>query len=613
MLCGACGAEGLADPDPIEEVADDEVAGDLRIDIVNYEDGTSVERYFFLSGNAELELDFEKAPAVASGERIAVRGVTLGEGRMRVLSYRVLSSDDVVTTGDPLVGNPVSRRSKLAVLMVNWTSPDSLTVEAMRDKVFGSATSTKVFYAENSYGLFSLEGDVFGWFRIPGITSCDTTSIATNARAAATAAGVNLTGYNQILYYFPRTTACSWSGLAQVGRPTAPARDTWYNGSSGCVVLAQELLHNFGARHSRSYTCQGGSIAAAGSCTFAEYGDPYDPMGSGCYHVNAYQKAAQGWFGKCNNVTATANGTFDIVPTELPSNGIQSVRVPMNINLCPSGMTSCYYTIEYRQPIGLFDSRTPTAQVFQGVSIRITPSVDFTGAGRPANPYLLDMTPGTSSGFRDSALTVGGTFRDANGVAISLVSRSAESARINVEFPGGGSGAPTCIDGTTYVGGGAPPPPPPPPPPDDPPPPPPPPPPTCATGELAFGGHCYIRTTVAESYNSALTRCRNRGAGWSLAEIGSAEENNFVSGMLGSREAWLGGNDRVAEGRFVWQSGTTFWSGGSTGAPTAGQYANFVTGEPNDAGGNSDCVRMVAGGGWRDITCGSAYVAVCEK
>lgn len=595
----ACGGAGEGSSETTDQVASNEIAGQLQIYVINYEDGTAVEQYFLLAGDAQIELAFAQPPSVASGERIAVRGSILPDQRIGVESYRVLSADDVGKTDDDLIGLPVSRRSKLAVLMVHWGAPDAQTVDGMRSKVFTSSTATKAFYAENSYGSFSLDGDVFGWFQIPGISGCDTTSIATNARAAATAAGINLTGYNEFLYYFPRTTACSWSGLASVGRPTAPARDTWYNGSSGCVVLAQELLHNFGARHSRSYTCTGGPIAAPGSCTFSEYGDPYDPMGSGCFHVNAYQKAAQGWFGKCNNVTATANGTFDVVPTELPSNAVQSLRIPMDVSLCPSGMTSCYYIVEYRQPIGIFDSRTPTAQVFQGVSIHVSPSVDFSGAGRPANPYLLDMTPGSSSGFRDSALIVGGTFTDTNGVRITLLSKSESSAQVKVEFPGGGSGAPKCIDGTTYTSGG-----------DTPPPPPPPP--GCAAGETSFGGHCYVRTSAAESQSAALTRCRNRGAGWSLCEITSAEENNFISGLVGTSEAWLGGTDRTTEGTFVWQSGTTFWAGGSTGAPAPGQYANFVTGEPNDAGG-SDCLRMVAGGGWRDITCTSPFVAVCES
>ena len=489
LALGACSSPATRSADSTDETAADELEGTLQLYMINYENGTAAEQYFLeVRSGQTLELEFAQRPAVATGERIAVRGIEIGEHRIQVQSYRVLSDDDIVSSGQSLVGNTVRTHSKLAVLMVNWTAPDSQTVATMRDKVFTGTTATKAFYNENSYGLFSLEGDVFGWFQIPQPNGCDTSAIATNARNAATASGVNLSNYNQILYYFPRTDACAWSGLAMLGRPTSPARDTWYNGSSGCVVLAQELLHNFGARHSHSYTCSGGSIAAPGSCTFSEYGDPYDPMGSGCYHVNVYQKAAQGWFAQCNNVTATANGTFDVAPTETASNGVQSLRVPMGSGLCPNGWTACYYMVENRQPLGLFDSRTPTAQVFQGVEVHVAPTVSFTAQATPTGPYLLDMTPGSSSGFRDSALVVGATFQDPNGVRITLVSKDSASARVKLEFPGGGSGAPTCIDGTQFGGTTTPPPPP-----------------TCAAGEASFNGHCYIRTTAAESFDAG--RC----------------------------------------------------------------------------------------------------------
>jgi hypothetical protein len=252
--------------------------------------------------------------------------------------------------------------------------------------------------------------------------------------------------------YFPKTSQCAWSGLAQVGSPASPARDSWYNGSSGCVVLSHELLHNFGAHHSRSYSCtsSGARVALASptQCTWSDYGDPYDAMGSGCYHFNSYQKAAQGWFGKCNAVTATANGEFDIVPTALASNDIQTLRVPMSASFCPTGLSSCFYYIEYRQPVGLFDSQNTRAQVHQGVMIHVASAVDFTGRTRPLNPYLLDLTPASTSGHRDPALTVGQTFTDPTGIQISLVSRTTSAARVRLTFPSGGSGAPTCSDGT---------------------------------------------------------------------------------------------------------------------------------------------------------------------
>ena len=116
------------------------------------------------------------------------------------------------------------------------------------------------------------------------------------------------------------------------------------------------------------------------------------------------------------------------------------------------------------------------------------------------------------------------------------------------------------------------------------------------------------------SYDAATTECAGRGAGWRLAEIGSAAENAFVARVVGMGESWLGGNDRTAEGTWVWPgSSTTFWTGGVTGAAAGGNYTSFETGEPNDGNGNSDCLRMITGGAWRDTDCAQELSAVCES
>ena len=48
----------------------------------------------------------------------------------------------------------------------------------------------------------------------------------------------------------------------------------------------------------------------------------FDPMGGGCRHMNAWQKAYQGWFGGCNGVRVTNSGTFNLVPFERRCNGV---------------------------------------------------------------------------------------------------------------------------------------------------------------------------------------------------------------------------------------------------------------------------------------------------
>ena len=548
-----------------------------------------------------LQLAFDrKPPMLATGDRVRVQGELLDGDRFAVQDIAVLDDGEeeagVGVSSQALVGNAVTRKSKLAVLLVHWSQPDMLTAEQMKERVFTGERSTAAFYKENSYGLFELTGDVFGWYQLSGITGCNSTAIATAARAAATAAGVSLTGYNQVLYYFPRNTACRYSGLATLGRPNRPARDTWYNGSSGCVVLAQELLHNFGAVHSHSWNC---TTEIGGTCTDSEYGDPYDPMGGGCYHTNAYQKAAQGWFGRCNVVTVTSSETFKIVPAEKPSNDVQVIRVPMSESLCPADLSSCHYWLEYRQPVGLFDSVQMNSPVHKGVLVHAAGAVDFSGTGRPGAPYVLDMTPGSNMrDFVDGVLGVGKTFQEPMGVSITVDALEADGATVTITFPNGGSGAPTCIDGSGASSGGNMNPPP-----------------MqgmCDMGEFEYEGHCYAETGLA-NFADAATECTERGSGWKLAEINSAAENAFVARVVGTGESWLGGSDRTTEGTWVWGSGTTFWMGGATGAAVGGAYTSFEPGEPNDGNGNSDCLRMITGGAWRDSDCATEYSAVCES
>jgi hypothetical protein len=121
--------------------------------------------------------------------------------------------------------------------------------------------------------------------------------------------------------------------------------------------------------------------------------------------------------------------------------------------------------------------------------------------------------------------------------------------------------------------------------------------------------------TTTQSYNAALSACQARGTGWSLSEVTSSSENSFVQGLIGGAESWLGGTDRAVEGAWRWESGAEFWSGGSTGGPVGGSFTNFVSGEPNNAGGTGavDCLRMIGSGQWRDIGCDSAFTAVCES
>jgi hypothetical protein len=570
------------------------IEGEVSVHVATYEDGTTETLYMLETADGQsVELVFSEDPALEPGDVLRAAGTmddTDDRPRMLVSSFeRIVPEGDIGERQDALIQATPRPDYTVAMLMVRWGSPDSQTVSGMRQKVFTGTTSTNEYFRETSYGISGLSGNVFGWFTIPNPGGCNYTTIASSARSAATAAGVNLSNYRQIMYYFPRTSQCGWSGLGSVGSPTSPARDSWYNGSSGCVVLAQELAHNYGLMHSRSCS----SLPAGALCSsFSEYGDPFCPMGSGCWQMNAVQKGEMGWFGGCNIVTANATGEFVVAPLELPSNNIQALRVPRG--------NGRYYYIENRMELGKFDTRRTSSTlntVFDGVLIHEGPEVQPFPSRNNRYPYLLDMNTNTST-FQDAALPVGRTYTSPEGIRITLLSKSSTGATVRVERPGG-SGAATCMDGSTY--GAAPPPPPP----------------TsgCAAGEVEWGGHCYYLTTTARTYDQASNECKARGTGWRLAVIGSSSENAFVSSLIGNGEYWLDGTDRVTEGEWFWTSiNSKFWTGGLNGGPVGSAYTNFLSDEPNDAPGtNADCLRMIAGGGWRDIGCGYTYRGVCES
>lgn len=132
------------------------------------------------------------------------------------------------------------------------------------------------------------------------------------------------------------------------------------------------------------------------------------------------------------------------------------------------------------------------------------------------------------------------------------------------------------------------------------------------SGEVFFedNGHLYKYISDAGDWNSAKTKAEALtlyGATGYLATITSASENSFVTARL-SNAGWMGASDSAVEGAWRWvtgpENGTQFWSGLSGGSTVGGNYANWGTGEPNDAGGE-DCAQYLSGGTgkWNDLPC----------
>ena len=115
--------------------------------------------------------------------------------------------------------------------------------------------------------------------------------------------------------------------------------------------------------------------------------------------------------------------------------------------------------------------------------------------------------------------------------------------------------------------------------------------PTSGCDAISGEGTCYSYFT-SSGINRQNARDMCLAWGGDLATVTSLEENTlmFYTRTAGSY-CWIGLKDIDNKNTFVWADGSS-----ST-------YRNWVAGEPNDFGGNEDCVDTFAGQDWNDISC----------
>jgi hypothetical protein len=391
----------------------------------------------FLEADGErLSLHFAGDPpaALLTGARVDVKGVRVGQ------AIALESGDGVKVSGGQRSGDTTSEATsmtnlatvqpntfgeqKVLVILVNFQDKQTQPFSASQahNVVFGTANS---YFQEASYQQTWLSGDVYGWYTIPvSSTTCDTAAIATYAKQAATAAGVNLSAYRRYVYAFP-SISCGFTGQGSVGGSPSQA---WINGSMQLRTIGHELEHNLGLYHSKALEC--GAAVTGDSCSVVEYGDIVDILGRAGItgHSHAFQKERLGWldYGVSPNIlTVQGSGSYSLAPFESSGSGPKALKILKSVD--SSGRKTWYY-VEFRRPIGFDSFISSNSSVMNGVLIH-------QGAeSNAAANYLLDMTPETSS-WDDAALAVGRSYNDAaGGITISTVSVSSEGAVVNVAF-----------------------------------------------------------------------------------------------------------------------------------------------------------------------------------
>ena len=405
------------------------VADDFRAD-------RSTTRYTLETAGDEIPL----RPTILRAEP-GEKVVVTGDMRDGLLAGAVRISPNQLQPSAPALGveavqaaEPPAEESARKVAVILFSLPGaspSWSLEQARSRVFTASNSVNAFYEEESYDQISLtgklraDGDVFGPFNLGGSgAGCPYGTWDDEADQSATEAGVDLTGYQHIVYISPFVSDCPWAGIADLGGSRVNINGN-FPANISTMVAAHELGHNLGLNHAGSWTCTSGGVRVqiSHSCTTSEYGDPFDTMGNTGYrHNNGWNLAKLGILGPENVETVTTSGTYSIRAALFPTTEPTVLRVPRTRAVTSNSVTSWYY-LEIRQTGGIFESVSDAT--ITGVSIRATAE-----SGSPET-LLLDANPATAT-FADAPLKVGETF-DGGPVQIKPLSAGSGHATVEVE------------------------------------------------------------------------------------------------------------------------------------------------------------------------------------
>jgi len=289
--------------------------------------------------------------------------------RLRVATMALVSV--VLFPGWQTPASGVTTKSVLVLSLQSAAGAPRCSNSALRAEVFAAANSVRAYFAENSYGLASISGQVSGPYTIAVGKTCDLVGWADQADAAAAAAGVRVSDYNSTVYILPpesNALACIPGSARRALRPGDRYGQRITIRENTCdskFNIAHELGHAFGVEHAsiaETYVPRPVPDVRQTIGRQLFYGDLSSVMGgildglvdpeteramfNATPHFNAPQKISLGWLPASRVQTVTQGGTYRVAVLETAVSDVQALKVTAG--------DSTYY-MSYRRAVG-FDS-----------------------------------------------------------------------------------------------------------------------------------------------------------------------------------------------------------------------------------------------------------------
>lgn len=422
--------------------------------------GAEQDQFSLTANGVSYRLQFaDGGPNGENGAAVTVSGKLVGNTlyvgstatSLRVTRHAAVSSITKASTGTPVIGAAVTNTEggspatvSIATVLLNFSNlaTKPFTASQVAQAVYGETGSAKAFFEEESKGRVTITGSVFGWYTIPSTTAnCDWGTWTSQAKTAATAAGVDFAKYTHIVYIFPSASTCGFAGLGYV-----PGTVSVLNGNISVQVLTHELGHNFGLGHANSVDCYENdvkvAISTAANCKERAYADPFSTMGNNALrHVHASQLGELGWLADTEKVIGAPGNTYT-VSSYFGTGAVKLVRIPRG--------DGSYFDLDFRTAHG-FDSFAAGSPAVSGVTIRLGWGT-ASPTSSPIATQLIDTTPATAS-LEDAPLLVGRTLTDpVSKISFRVLSVSAAGVVVRVR-EGIDPTAPTGLAGSAATDG----------------------------------------------------------------------------------------------------------------------------------------------------------------